>query len=70
MEYIHIRRVERAKQILNEDENIKIKKVAEQVGCYNITTFIRMFKKVEGIAPSEYRERLKMANKTCDINGG
>lgn len=70
LEYIHIRRVERAKQILNEDENIKIKKVAEQVGCYNITTFIRMFKKVEGIAPSEYRERLKMANKICDINGG
>ncbi|MGN0307076.1 MAG: helix-turn-helix domain-containing protein [Lachnospiraceae bacterium] len=59
LEYIHIRRVEKAKQILREDGEIKIKKVAEQVGCCNITTFIRMFKKVEGIAPSEYRERLK-----------
>lgn len=66
LEYIHIRRVEKAKQILKENKEIKIKEVAEQVGCYNITTFIRIFKKVEGIAPSEYRVQLKNKGEGMD----
>jgi YesN/AraC family two-component response regulator len=52
-EYLNICRVEKAKELLTK-KNIKVKDVAEMVGCNNINTFIRMFKKYEGLSPGEY----------------
>ena len=35
---------------------MKNKEVAERVGFYNVSTFIRVFKKAEGITPSQFRK--------------
>lgn len=56
LDYIHKKRIEKAKELLDSDKNIKIKEVSEQVGFYNLTTFIRVFKKNTGVTPGEYRE--------------
>lgn len=56
LDYIHKKRIEKAKELLDSDKNIKIKEVSEQVGFYNLTTFIRVFKKNTGVTPGEYRK--------------
>lgn len=56
LDYIHKRRIDKAKEMLDKDNNYKIKDVAEMVGFYNITTFIRVFRKYTGKTPGEYRE--------------
>lgn len=57
LEYIHMQRIELAKKIIREDESVKNKELAERVGFYDISTFIRVFKKIEGITPTQFRER-------------
>jgi YesN/AraC family two-component response regulator len=54
-EYINKYRVEQAKALLLQEE-ILIKDICDMVGMYNINTFIRLFKKYEGVTPSTYRE--------------
>lgn len=57
-DYLNIYKVKRAKEIL-ENEDIKIKDLAQRVGCNTTNTFIRMFKKYEGISPGQYSEQVK-----------
>lgn len=52
-DYLNTYRVKKAKEIL-DSSNIKVNEVAKRVGCSNVITFIRMFKKYEGIAPGQY----------------
>ncbi|RIX59270.1 response regulator [Paenibacillus nanensis] len=47
-------RIERAKSIL-ESRNYKIYEVADKVGYHNYTYFSKLFKKVVGVSPEEYR---------------
>lgn len=54
-DYINRYRVEQAKALLAR-EDILIKDICDMVGIYNINTFIRLFKKYEGVTPSAYRE--------------
>lgn len=54
-DYINKFRIAEAKRLLL-DERTVIKQIAEQVGFYSISTFIRTFKKYEGVTPSIYRE--------------
>lgn len=58
LEYIHQCRVEMAKDMLRNSPEIRIREVANLTGFYNITTFIRVFKKIEGVTPGQYREML------------
>ncbi|MEK3910268.1 helix-turn-helix domain-containing protein [Paenibacillus sp. FSL H7-0331] len=51
--YLNMYRVQVAKKLLDE-KNIKIDDLAKMVGCNNAITFTRMFKKYEGISPSQY----------------
>ncbi len=55
-DYLNKYRVKEAKKILKSGKNIKIKDVSEMVGCNHINTFIRIFKKYEGISPGQYNE--------------
>ncbi|MBN3523382.1 helix-turn-helix domain-containing protein [Paenibacillus apiarius] len=50
---IHIR-LERAKRLLRDSDD-SIQTIAEQVGYGGAVSFSRIFKKVEGVAPGEYR---------------
>ena len=47
-------RVSKAKELLQNTE-LTIREIGESVGVENQNTFIRMFKKTEGITPGQYR---------------
>jgi YesN/AraC family two-component response regulator len=55
LDFINRVRLERAKYLLQE-ETLSIVKVARKVGYFNCNTFIRVFKKYEGITPGRYKE--------------
>lgn len=54
MHYISRVRVDAAKQIL-KDTNRLVADVAYEVGFRDVQTFVRSFKKYEGVTPTEYR---------------
>lgn len=58
MEYIIEKRIEKAKQLLGQ-EDIRSFEVGEKVGYDNPYYFSRIFKKYTGLTPSEYRASLK-----------
>lgn len=58
LDAINKTRLRAAISLLSEDE-LTIKEIAEQVGFYSSNTFIRTFKKMEGITPGMYRDMLK-----------
>lgn len=53
-DYINKVRIEKAKALLREMDTVE--DVSSAVGYNNIRTFMRVFKKVEGITPGKYRE--------------
>nr|WP_308443791.1 helix-turn-helix domain-containing protein [Paenibacillus glycanilyticus] len=55
IDYLTELRIEKAKELLRESE-LKINDVAEQVG-YQHSYFNRIFKKLEGMTPTSYREQ-------------
>ncbi len=62
-EYVHLRRLQKAKQLL-EHTDLKMEFIAKQCGFSNSHYFIRIFKKYTGITPKQYRETyLLMDNK-------
>lgn len=56
VDYIHRRRIERAKELLGEGKR-KIHHIAQDVGYDNAGTFIKVFRKLEGVTPGQYRNR-------------
>lgn len=52
--YLNIYRIEKAKEIMNKDKDMKIKDLAEKVGYNSSNTFIRIFRKYEGVSPGKY----------------
>ena len=50
-------RVDRAKKLLLDQPEMKIEQVGEYTGFSVNRTFLRTFKKYEGISPSVYREQ-------------
>lgn len=55
--YLNQYRVEEAKKIIKENPLIKIKDLTFMLGYNNVNSFIRMFKKSEGISPGEYAKQ-------------
>ncbi|MDR6550534.1 helix-turn-helix domain-containing protein [Paenibacillus qinlingensis] len=56
-EYLNQYRVSKAKEYLKAEEVYSINDVAGKVGCNNVNTFIRIFKKYEGVSPGQYAKR-------------
>lgn len=54
--YVNQLRIDTAKELLLNTE-LTIKRIGKTVGFNNQNVFIRMFRKYEGITPSEYRKR-------------
>jgi|GEM_PF-741284 len=52
-DYLNFYRVKKAKEYL-QNGNMKMGTVAKLVGCNSINTFIRIFKKYEGVSPGQY----------------
>lgn len=53
-EYLTNIQVKYAKDLIEQGE--KIYNVSSQVGCSNVDTFIRMFKRVTGVSPGKYQQ--------------
>ena len=54
--YVIARRITRAKQLLRFSE-LSVEEVGEAVGMPEPDYFSRVFKKIEGISPREYRKK-------------
>ncbi len=50
------KRIEKAKEIMRVNPHIKIKDLAEEIGYNSANTFIRVFKKYEGVSPGTLRD--------------
>lgn len=55
LDYINETRLKKAKELLVQND-LTVEKVGSMVGYSNSNTFIRVFKKYEGITPGKYRE--------------
>ena len=58
--YLTLRRVETAKQLL-ADGRLNIKNICTEVGYNDPNYFSRLFKRFEGVTPTEYREQMLKA---------
>lgn len=54
-DYLNALRMSKAKDLLSSKEDIRIGEVAAEIGYRNVNSFIRMFKKICGVTPGEYR---------------
>lgn len=59
-EYLGRVRVEKAKSLLL-NPHVRVSEVAFEVGFQSLSQFNRVFKRITGLSPSEYRERLPRA---------
>ncbi|GGG86062.1 helix-turn-helix domain-containing protein [Paenibacillus radicis (ex Gao et al. 2016)] len=57
LDYIHKFRIEQAKELIRCKQS-SISDIAKQVGYNEAATFIRVFKKFEGITPGKYKEMI------------
>ena len=53
--YINELRIERAKKMLVDNTKMKITDVGWGVGFDNQRTFLKIFKEIEGVTPTQYR---------------
>lgn len=53
--YLTELRIQKARELL-KTTNFKVYEIAEMVGYYNVEHFNRMFKKLNGISPAQYRK--------------
>ena len=54
-DYIQYVRIEKAKELLLQTQ-LSVEEIQDQVGIPSRTTFIRVFKKFEGLPPGQYRK--------------
>ncbi|MEC0226367.1 helix-turn-helix domain-containing protein [Paenibacillus alba] len=58
MEYLKEVRIEQAKRLLRHTNN-SVKEIVQQIGYYDVSSFIRTFKQQVGSTPGEYRKQDK-----------
>jgi YesN/AraC family two-component response regulator len=58
-EYVCRVRIESAKNLLL-NPNLRVSEIAYQVGFQSLTHFNRVFKKLSGDSPTEYRSKIKL----------
>lgn len=54
---INTYRIEKAKEIMAEEPNLKVYEIAKKVGYNSSSSFIKIFKSIEGCSPGVYREK-------------
>ncbi|MEF3304749.1 helix-turn-helix domain-containing protein [Paenibacillus sp. GYB003] len=66
-EHLNAVRIRKAKELLADSE-LSVQEISERIGYRNATSFIRMFKKMTGVPPGEYRKHrtieAELANQT------
>jgi PAS domain S-box-containing protein len=56
VDYLAMQRINRAKELLITQPEQKIQEISAQVGFFNPETFIRVFKRFEGMTPGAYKK--------------
>lgn len=65
-EYIHIHRIKKAKQLL-EETSLSISEISQAIGYESLTHFEKVFKTYMTISPLKYRKTLNIVTYTNDI---
>lgn len=65
-DYIGLVRISKAKEMLLHTD-YRINEIAERVGISSRTTFLRVFKKIEGISPADFRNSLLLKRELDDV---
>ena len=60
-DYVSRVRIEKAKNLLL-NPNLRVSEVAYEVGFQSLTHFNRVFKRVQGQSPTDYRGQLRVSN--------
>src|SRR5262249_37300715 len=60
-QYVLSRRVERAQQLLQQDENLSLARIAMTVGFSDQSQFSHHFKRVVGVTPRQFRRSARIA---------
>ncbi|SHE13007.1 Uncharacterized HTH-type transcriptional regulator ypdC [Chlamydia abortus] len=58
-EHLNNIRIRKAKELL-ESTSLSVQEVGIRIGYRNVTSFIRMFKKITGLTPGDYRKQIKL----------
>ncbi|WP_407267914.1 helix-turn-helix domain-containing protein [Radiobacillus sp. PE A8.2] len=56
IDYLNEQRIANAKTLLS-DTNLKVQEIGEKVGYLNASSFYRMFKRITGVTPGDYRKK-------------
>ena len=56
LDYLNMIRIKHAKELLVQNEKLKILEISKMVGFFNVNTFIAAFKRAEGITPNTFRK--------------
>ena len=60
-QYLIVRRVERAKQLLREDRDISLAEIAAMHGFSDQSQFSQHFKRAVGVTPGQFRTSARIA---------
>lgn len=64
-EHLNAVRIRKAKEML-ADTDLSVQEISLRIGYRNVTSFIRMFKKITGIPPGEYRKNKRLHGESKD----
>ena len=54
--YVNMKRIQYAQVLLRSEPELKIYNIADRVGFIDVKYFSRVFKKIAGVSPSDYRD--------------
>ncbi len=57
VQYIHMYRINQSKILIDNDNSILIEELAKKVGFISANTFIKVFKKITGVTPGQYKKK-------------
>ena len=57
MAYFRKRQMQKAKDMLDNRDDMSISEIGMKCGFYDMSHFTRIFKQVVGITPSQYRKK-------------
>jgi YesN/AraC family two-component response regulator len=58
--YVNRKKIDKAKEIIENNKQIKVKQLSEMLGFNDVNTFIKVFGKYEGMSPGQYAKTMAM----------
>jgi len=68
IEYLQLLRLEEAKQMLEQEAEASISTIAEEVGYADEASFRRLFKRIVGLTPAQYRKKYLIPKFTKQVH--